>query len=69
VNKGIDIRYTTEAHIRGLAEDPMCYPQLNPHKDLDPRGMTYAQRVRDFIEFTLEHDLEHAENPECIVIY
>lgn len=53
--------------IAQIAQDPMCYPQLNPKKDFRDPGVTFAQELRQYIEATVESP--SAENPKIIVIY
>jgi hypothetical protein len=52
------------------ARDCMCYPQLNPNEDCfaEP-DETYAQRIRDHIEFVIADKGSDHEDPTQVVIY
>jgi hypothetical protein len=56
--------------IETTAADPMCYPQLNIHREIYLRNLTFAQRLRCHIEDCLdEKNIVHSEDPNEIVIY
>ena len=55
-------------HIAAIALDPHCVPQLDPTRDFEPE-LTYAQRLRNHIEFCVTQTQEDSENPDNIIIY
>jgi hypothetical protein len=50
------------------ARDPMCYPQLDPRRDFEP-DLTYAQRLRNYIEFVVNDETLLHEDPTVVIIY
>ena len=49
-----------------ITHNAMCYPQIDPAKDLDGEG-TFAQRLRDHIEFCIEDDeIDHLSDTVII---
>lgn len=56
------------SHEARIARDPMCYPQLDPTRDFEPE-LTYAQRLRSYIEFTVTQSTDNAEDPKQVIIY
>lgn len=61
-------RAHTAESIARVARDPMCYPQLDPRKDFEPE-LTYAQRLRGYIEFVVNDETLLHEDPTVVIIY
>jgi hypothetical protein len=52
------------------ANDGMCFPQLNPDEDMFYEGGSYANRLRNHIEFCVApQGIADAEDPKQVVLY